>query len=158
MEFDHLLFFQPGLQLTIVGNWDHTSPAVVEKVVQILATGNRRVRGVALTAQGEEKRDHVLWLAMLALFHVGGYSSGDRIFSVKTESRVCERSMETRERTLFSREVGRRHLNLCSASLVAGIRDEPVPSWGLEEESLICCKITYWSCKGAWAYIVLGFI
>ena len=131
MEPSHLLFFQPVSQPTIE-DWDHTFVTAVEKLGQILVTGNRVLRSVGLTAQGEEKCDHVLRFAMLALFHVDGYPSFDRIVSVKRGSRVRERLTGTRERTLLSRRVDRRHSNLCSALLTEGAQDEPVPCWGLE--------------------------
>jgi hypothetical protein len=45
-------------------------------------------------------------------------------------------------RTGLSREVDQRHSILCSASWTVGTRDEPVTSWGLEEEWSVCYEKT----------------
>jgi hypothetical protein len=81
-ELVRVLDSQPPFQFDIVGDWGHALVAVIETFIQIIVTGNGSRRGVALTAKGEEKRDHVLRVAVLPLLHVRFYPGLDRFLSV----------------------------------------------------------------------------
>jgi hypothetical protein len=79
---DHILAFQLLLQCETVRNWYHASTAVFEAFVEILVTASRSRREVASAANGEEKLDHVLRVAMLSFFHVDLYPRPNRFLSV----------------------------------------------------------------------------
>jgi len=71
MGSEHALAIQPLLDLFRVGNRDNLPEALFEASVQNLVTRDGSRRRVVLAAKSEEESDHVLWVAVPLLFHVG---------------------------------------------------------------------------------------
>lgn len=115
MGMGYVLGIQPLPQLR-AGGRGYLSETVSKTFVQSLITRDRSRRGIILTAKSKEKPDHILRFAILPLVHVDRDPKFDGFLSINSMNRGVKNLGLPGELTGLSREVYRRHLNLCSAS------------------------------------------
>jgi len=115
MGIEYVLGIQPLPQLR-ASDRGYLSETVFKTSVESLITGDGSRRGIILTAKSKEKPDHILRVAILPLVHVDRDPKSDSFLSINSMNHGVKSLGLPSELTVLSREVYRRHLNLCSAS------------------------------------------